>query len=238
MTPSPRSAHSSPPSSRASSRPSNCTRLPTRMLFQRSVWAALVEVPFGQTTTYGAIARTLGGPGAAQAVGAANGANPLALVVPIRVIGTDGGLVGYAGGLHRKRFLLDLERGGSRRCSHDPSPPSRVLSACCSRRFWPSAASGCGLAKRAAVSVVYDRAALPAENVRPDLPTGPMETEAPLRPLPAARRLRPGARVADGRLRPRRRLDRGRPRLHLRREPTSTATSGASSPGMASARRS
>ena len=80
--------------------------------FQRRVWAALAEIPFGQTTTYGAIARTLGEPGAAQAVGAANGANPLAIVVPChRVVGTDGGLVGYAGGLHRKRFLLDLERG-------------------------------------------------------------------------------------------------------------------------------
>ena len=80
--------------------------------FQQRVWTALAAVPFGQTTTYGALARELGDPGAAQAVGAANGANPLAIVVPChRVIGADGGLVGYAGGLHRKRALLDLERG-------------------------------------------------------------------------------------------------------------------------------
>ena len=80
--------------------------------FQRRVWTALAAIPFGQTTTYGALARALGEPGAAQAVGAANGANPLALVVPChRVVGADGALVGYAGGLHRKRALLNLERG-------------------------------------------------------------------------------------------------------------------------------
>ena len=82
--------------------------------FQRRVWTALADVPFGQTTTYGALARQLGDPGAAQAVGAANGANPLAIVVPChRVVGSGGALVGYAGGLHRKRALLDLERGQS-----------------------------------------------------------------------------------------------------------------------------
>lgn len=80
--------------------------------FQQSVWTALADIPFGQTTTYGALARRLGDAGAAQAVGAANGANPIAIVVPChRVVGSGGALVGYAGGLHRKRALLDLERG-------------------------------------------------------------------------------------------------------------------------------
>ena len=82
--------------------------------FQRRVWDALAEIPFGATTTYGALARRLGDAGAAQAVGAANGANPLAIVVPChRVVGAGGALVGYAGGLGRKRALLDLERGQS-----------------------------------------------------------------------------------------------------------------------------
>ena len=80
--------------------------------FQQSVWRALAEIPFGHTTSYGALAARLGDAGAAQAVGAANGANPLAIVVPChRVVGADGALVGYAGGLERKRALLDLERG-------------------------------------------------------------------------------------------------------------------------------
>ena len=85
---------------------------PVGTAFQRRVWDALAAVPLGQTTTYGALARHLGDAGAAQAVGAANGANPLAIVVPChRVVGADGALVGYAGGLGRKRALLDLERG-------------------------------------------------------------------------------------------------------------------------------
>jgi O-6-methylguanine DNA methyltransferase len=81
--------------------------------FQEEVWGALLEVPYGATTTYGALARALGRPvGAARAIGAANGANPLALVVPChRVVGGDGALVGYAGGLDRKRWLLGHERG-------------------------------------------------------------------------------------------------------------------------------
>ena len=78
--------------------------------FQRRVWSALAEVPHGETVGYGALAARLGQPGGAQAVGAANGQNPVAVVVPCyRVVGADGGLVGYAGGLHRKRALLDLE---------------------------------------------------------------------------------------------------------------------------------
>ena len=78
--------------------------------FQQRVWAALAEIPHGETLSYGALAARLGQPGGAQAVGAANGQNPVAVVVPChRVVGADGGLVGYAGGLGRKRALLDLE---------------------------------------------------------------------------------------------------------------------------------
>ncbi|MBX3358569.1 MAG: methylated-DNA--[protein]-cysteine S-methyltransferase [Phycisphaeraceae bacterium] len=82
--------------------------------FQRRVWGELLRIPHGATTTYGAIARRLGDAGASRAVGAANGANPIAVVVPChRVIDSQGGLHGYAGGLHRKRFLLDLEGSGA-----------------------------------------------------------------------------------------------------------------------------
>jgi methylated-DNA-[protein]-cysteine S-methyltransferase len=78
--------------------------------FQRRVWTALRAIPAGTTTTYAALARAIGAPSAARAVGAANGANPLWLVVPChRAIGSDGSLVGYAGGLERKRWLLAHE---------------------------------------------------------------------------------------------------------------------------------
>lgn len=79
--------------------------------FQRRVWEALAEVPWGTTTTYGALAARLGlRPGASRAVGAANGANPLPVVLPChRVVGADGTLTGYAGGLPRKATLLRLE---------------------------------------------------------------------------------------------------------------------------------
>ena len=77
------------------------------------MWGALREIPYGTTTTYGAIARGLGLTGhGARAVGLANGANPLAIVVPChRVVGSNGKLTGYAGGLDRKRQLLALEGG-------------------------------------------------------------------------------------------------------------------------------
>jgi methylated-DNA-[protein]-cysteine S-methyltransferase len=79
--------------------------------FQRRVWTALRAIPPGTTTTYGSIARSFGMPNASRAVGLANGSNPIAIVVPChRVIGADGGLTGYAGGLHRKQWLLDHER--------------------------------------------------------------------------------------------------------------------------------
>lgn len=78
--------------------------------FQLRVWALLTRIPYGSTRTYGELARELGDPGLAQAVGSANGRNPLSIVVPChRVVGADGSLTGYAGGLERKRFLLDLE---------------------------------------------------------------------------------------------------------------------------------
>ena len=79
--------------------------------FQRRVWAALRRIPAGRTTTYGELAATIGAPAASRAVGLANGANPIAIVVPChRVIGANGTLTGYGGGLARKRWLLDHER--------------------------------------------------------------------------------------------------------------------------------
>jgi methylated-DNA-[protein]-cysteine S-methyltransferase len=78
--------------------------------FQRRAWLALAEVPFGTTRSYGEQARRLGAPRAARAVGAANGRNPLAIVLPChRLVGSDGGLVRYGGGLEVKRALLDHE---------------------------------------------------------------------------------------------------------------------------------
>lgn len=78
--------------------------------FQRTVWSALREIPLGTTTSYGALAQRLGRPSASRAVGAANGANPIAIVLPChRVIGADGTLTGYGGGLFRKRWLLQHE---------------------------------------------------------------------------------------------------------------------------------
>jgi methylated-DNA-[protein]-cysteine S-methyltransferase len=79
--------------------------------FQRQCWLALATIPYGQTVSYGEQARRLGlGPDAARAVGSANGQNPLPLVLPChRVIGADGSLTGFGGGLHLKRFLLEHE---------------------------------------------------------------------------------------------------------------------------------
>lgn len=81
--------------------------------FQREVWAALRTIPAGETRSYGALARTIGRPAAVRAVGHANGSNPIGIVVPChRVIGGDGSLTGYGGGIARKRWLLDHERAG------------------------------------------------------------------------------------------------------------------------------
>ena len=82
--------------------------------FQHAVWRRIAAVPYGATTTYGDIARDLGDPSLARDVGAAVGRNPLSIVVAChRVVGKGGRLTGYAGGLRRKQFLLDLERGSS-----------------------------------------------------------------------------------------------------------------------------
>jgi methylated-DNA-[protein]-cysteine S-methyltransferase len=83
---------------------------PVGTQFQRRVWAGLQAIPYGQTWSYSDLARKIGQPTAVRAVGLANGRNPIALVIPChRVIGADGSLTGYGGGLDRKRFLLDLE---------------------------------------------------------------------------------------------------------------------------------
>jgi methylated-DNA-[protein]-cysteine S-methyltransferase len=80
--------------------------------FQQRVWAAVGAIPYGSTTTYGALAAALGRPDACRAVGAANGRNPLPVIVPChRVLGSGGALTGYGGGLELKRALLDLEAG-------------------------------------------------------------------------------------------------------------------------------
>jgi methylated-DNA-[protein]-cysteine S-methyltransferase len=96
--------------------------LPVRLhgsAFQQEVWHALTEIPYGETTSYGELARRVGRPGAARAVGLANGQNPVAIIVPChRVVGADGSLTGYAGGLHRKRILLQLEH------AHDTRSPA------------------------------------------------------------------------------------------------------------------
>jgi methylated-DNA-[protein]-cysteine S-methyltransferase len=80
--------------------------------FQRRVWRALQDIPYGDTISYGELARRIGVPSAARAVGVANGHNPICVIVPChRVIGADGGLTGFGGGLERKRLLLEHEAG-------------------------------------------------------------------------------------------------------------------------------
>ncbi len=96
--------------------------------FQRKVWAALRRIPPGETLSYGEIAAAVGRPTASRAVGAANGRNPLAIVVPChRVVGANGQLTGYAGGLDRKRWLLQHEH--EKRCAAEPAPPGRLAQA-------------------------------------------------------------------------------------------------------------
>ncbi|MDX1576462.1 MAG: methylated-DNA--[protein]-cysteine S-methyltransferase [Kiloniellales bacterium] len=92
--------------------------------FQNEVWAALCHIPYGETATYGALAARIGRPTASRAVGGANGANPLPIVVPChRVIGANASLTGFGGGLPIKKFLLDHEQrvaGHRRRCAARP----------------------------------------------------------------------------------------------------------------------
>ncbi|MBA4090000.1 MAG: cysteine methyltransferase [Sphingobium sp.] len=79
--------------------------------FQRTIWAALLAIPFGETRSYGDIARAVGRPTASRAVGAANGRNPISIIAPChRVVGANGALTGFAGGVETKRWLLDFER--------------------------------------------------------------------------------------------------------------------------------
>jgi methylated-DNA-[protein]-cysteine S-methyltransferase len=86
--------------------------------FQLEVWGALLAIPYGETTSYAAIAKRIRRPNAVRAVGAANGANPLSIVVPChRVIGSDGDLTGYGGGLPAKRWLLAHERAHAPRAT-------------------------------------------------------------------------------------------------------------------------
>ena len=97
----------------------NSFDLPTALIgdaFQQRVWALLGEIPFGETTTYGELAERLGDKSLAQSVGKAVGQNPLSIIIPChRVVGKDGKLTGYAGGLRRKQFLLDMEEPVSAR---------------------------------------------------------------------------------------------------------------------------
>ena len=82
--------------------------------FQQKVWNALKEIPYGETRTYGEIAAAIGNPKAARAVGMANNKNPIGILIPChRVVGANGKLVGYAGGMEKKEFLLELERNNS-----------------------------------------------------------------------------------------------------------------------------
>jgi methylated-DNA-[protein]-cysteine S-methyltransferase len=96
--------------------------------FQRSVWAELRQVPYGATVTYTELAGRVGRPDVVRAVGAAVGRTPVPIVVPChRVLGADGGLTGYRGGLHRKRALLDLERRGLEGLGPEPAGAPRQL---------------------------------------------------------------------------------------------------------------
>jgi methylated-DNA-[protein]-cysteine S-methyltransferase len=92
--------------------------------FQHLVWRALTEIPYGETVSYGELARRIGNPRASRAVGLANGANPLPIVVPChRVIGADGSLTGFGGGLEIKQRLLRLETGAAERGSRATQLP-------------------------------------------------------------------------------------------------------------------
>ena len=88
----------------------NLTLAPEGTPFQQSVWRALLDIPYGETTSYGVVAKRIGKPSAIRAVGAANGANPIPIVIPChRVIGSTGKLTGFGGGLPTKELLLKLE---------------------------------------------------------------------------------------------------------------------------------
>ena len=91
--------------------------------FQKRVWSELVKIPFGETISYGELAKRVGNPNASRAVGRANGMNRIAILIPChRVVNQNGELGGYGGGLWRKRTLLDLEKGGRGLISAEAQP--------------------------------------------------------------------------------------------------------------------
>jgi len=93
--------------------------------FQKNVWQALLTIPFGETRSYAQVAKQIGSPNAVRAVGAANGKNPISIVTPChRVIGSNGKLTGFAGGLVTKAHLLDLERAGQKDGAYGARPAS------------------------------------------------------------------------------------------------------------------
>lgn len=103
---------------------------PSGTPFQLTVWAALRTIPYGQTRSYADIARQIGSPTASRAVGLANGRNPISIIVPChRVIGANGSLTGYGGGIERKRALLDLESPLLFGAAGEPPPQRRKTSA-------------------------------------------------------------------------------------------------------------
>jgi len=123
--------------------------------FQHEVWAALQQIPYGEVRSYGEIAAQIGHPGAARAVGLANGRNPIAVIVPChRVIGASGALTGYGGGLDRKRLLLDLEarRAEPTLVDYQDQPRERSSLSASTRRT-AGGASGTGTASRSHDSV-------------------------------------------------------------------------------------
>jgi len=96
--------------------------------FQQLVWRALTTIPYGETWTYGELARAIGRPSASRAVGAANSKNPLGIIVPChRVIGASGELTGYAGGVAAKQWLLEHERARATSARHPPAQASLLL---------------------------------------------------------------------------------------------------------------
>lgn len=98
---------------------------PAGTAFQKKVWAALREIPWGETRSYGDIARAIGKPTACRAVGMANGRNPLPVFIPChRVIGTNGSITGYSGGLEKKKFLLRLEEISQWKENRSGKPPA------------------------------------------------------------------------------------------------------------------
>lgn len=114
---------------------------PRGTAFQEAVWRALVKIPYGTTMTYLELARSIGRPAAVRAVGAANGRNPISIIVPChRVVGADGSLVGYAGGIERKLRLLDLERASAARAIKSRGPSRLGGSAAAPPRTAPAPA--------------------------------------------------------------------------------------------------